>query len=201
MTSVSQFCSEENLISSTFFCGQSIGFLQLKCSVCSSHWDPQCSIHSFLLMLYLKSLLVLVFLRSINTHVNSEKKRQWKMVSLAMLFPGWLTEFLIFFAMLLLAPVIILSLSISLKYEYLSPKMLQAKLDSLPDKSYPFQIVLRSIYLMISFWDVWNLILPVSSAWVECLIQVALCTLLVCSETIHKNWIDQVILQQNGPFV
>lgn len=49
-----------------------------------------------------------------------------------------------------LAPVIFLCLSTSLKCEYLSPKLLQAKLDSLPDKSYPFQIVLSSIYLMIS---------------------------------------------------
>lgn len=86
------------------------------------------------------------------------------MVSFPMLFLGSQTEFLIFFAMLLLAPVIILCLSISLKCEYLSPKLFRAELDSLPDKSYPFQIVLMSIYLMISFWDVLNLVLPVSSA-------------------------------------
>lgn len=85
------------------------------------------------------------------------------MVSFPMLFLGSRTEFLIFFAVLLLAPVI-LCLSISLKCEYLSPKLLQAELDSLPDKSYPFQIVLMSIYLMISFWDVLNLVFPVSSA-------------------------------------
>lgn len=42
------------------------------------------------------------------------------------------------------------SLSLHFSEMYLSPKLLQAELDPLPDKSYPFQIVLRSIYLMIS---------------------------------------------------
>lgn len=112
----------------------------------------QCLHQSLLLMLCLSSLLALVFLRSINTHVNSEKRDNEKSCSFPMLFLllGSLTEFLIFFAMLLLAPVVILCLSISLKRECLSPKLLQAELDSLLGKSYPFQIVLRSIYLMIS---------------------------------------------------
>lgn len=106
-----------------FFCGQSLGFLWLKCSVCISPWDTQCSTHSFLLMLHLNSLLVLIFLRSINPPVTSEQRESGKLVSFPMLFLGSLTEFLIFFAVLLLAPVIILCLSLSLKCEYLCSKL------------------------------------------------------------------------------